>query len=58
MQMTLRSFSKIEMLLIFKMYIYIVRTAGYLNISHLLIYIKGTKNTEKKLCLNNAKGRK
>ena len=45
-------------LLIFKMYIYNARTTGYLNISHLLIYIKGIKDTEKKLCENNAKRRK
>ena len=47
-----------HLLLIFKMYIYSARTTGYLNISHLLIYIKGIKNTEKKLCENNAKRRK
>ena len=27
-----------------------------MNISHLLIYIKGIKDTEKKLCENDAKG--
>ena len=37
-----------HLLLIFKMYIYNARTTGYLNISHLLIYIKGIKDTEKK----------
>ena len=47
-----------HLLLIFKMYIYNARTTGYLNISHLLIYIKGIKDTEKKLCENNAKRRK
>ena len=43
---------------IFNMYIYNARTTGYLNISHLLIYIKGIKDTEKKLCENDAKRRK
>ena len=33
-----------HLLIIFKMYIYNARTTGYLNISHLLIYIKGIKN--------------
>ena len=47
-----------HLLLIFKMYIYNARTTGYLNISHLLIYIKGIKDTKKKLCENNAKRRK
>ena len=47
-----------HLLLIFKMYIYNTRTTGYLNISHLLIYVKGIKDTEKKLCKNNAKRRK
>ena len=47
-----------HLLLIFKMYIYNARTTGYLNISHLLIYIKGIKDTEKKLCESNAKRRK
>ena len=47
-----------HLLLIFKMYIYNARTAGYLNISHLLIYIKGIKDNEKKRCENNAKRRK
>ena len=46
------------LLLIFKMYIYNARTTGYLNISHLLIYIKGITDTKKKLCENNAKRRK
>ena len=45
-------------LLIFKMYIYNARTTAYLNISHLLICIKGINDTEKKLCDNNAKRRK
>ena len=40
------------------MYIYNARTTGYLNISHLLIYIKGIKNIEKKLCENDAKRKK
>ena len=39
------------------MYIYNVRATGYLNISHLLIYIKGIKNVEKKLCEKDAKGK-
>ena len=47
-----------HMLLIFKMYIYNARTTGYLNISHLLIYIKSIKDTENKLCESNAKRRK
>ena len=47
-----------HLLLIFKMYIYNSRTTGYLNISHLLIYTKGIKDTEKKLCENDAKYRK
>ena len=47
-----------HLLLIFKMYIYNARTTGYLNISHLLIYIKGIKDIEKKLCKNDAKRRK
>ena len=45
-------------LLIFEMYIYNARTTRYLNISHLLIYIKGIRDTEEKLCENNAKRRK
>ena len=45
-------------LLIFKMYTYNARTTGDLNISHLLIYIKGIKNVEKKLCENDAKRNK
>ena len=47
-----------QLLLIFKMCIYNARTTGYLKISHLLIYIKGTKDTERKLCENDAKRRK
>ena len=47
-----------HLLLIFKVYIYNARTKGYLNISHLVIYIKGIKDTEKKLCENDAKRRK
>ena len=47
-----------HLLLIFKMCIYNARTTGYLNISHLLIYIKGRKDIEKKLCGNDAKRRK
>ena len=47
-----------DLLLIFKMYIYNARTIGYLNISLLLIFIKGIKDTEKKLCENDAKGEK
>ena len=42
----------------FKMHIYNARTTGSLSISHLLICIKGIKDTEKKLCENNAKKRK
>ena len=34
-----------HLLLISKMYIYNSRTTGYLNISHLLIYTKGIKDT-------------
>ena len=45
-------------LLIFKMRIYNKRTTGYLNISYLIIYIKGIKEIEKKLCENDAKRRK
>ena len=40
------------------MYIYNARTTSYLNISNLLIYIKGIKDTEKKLCENDAKVKK
>ena len=47
-----------HLLFIIKMYTYNARTTGYLNISHLLIYIKGIKDTKKKLCENNAKLRK
>ena len=47
-----------HLLLIFKMYIYNARTTGYLNISHQLIYVKGIKDTEKKVCENDAKRRK
>ena len=46
-----------HLLLIFKMCIYNAITTGYLNISHLLIYNKGIKDTEKKLCKNDAKRR-
>ena len=42
--------------LTFKTFIYSARTTGYVNISHLLIYIKGIK--EKKLCENDAKRRR
>ena len=45
-------------LLIFKIYIYNARKTGYLNISHLLIYIKGINDTKKKLCENNVKRKK
>ena len=41
----------------FKMNIYNARTKVYLNISHLLMHIKGKKDTEKKLCENAAKRR-
>ena len=47
-----------HLMLIFKMYIYNARTTGYLNVSHLLIYIKGIKVIEKKLCENDEKRRK
>ena len=47
-----------HLLLIFKMYIYNARTRGYLNVSHLLVYIKSIKDIEKKLCENDAKRRK
>ena len=47
-----------NLLLIFKIYMYNTRTTGYLNISHLLVYIKDMKDTENKLCENNAKRRK
>ena len=47
-----------HLLLLFKLYIYNVRATGYLNISHLLIYIKGIKDTEKKVCENDARRRK
>ena len=38
-----------HLLLILTMYIYIAKTTGYSNISHILIYVKGIKDTEKKL---------
>ena len=38
-----------HLLLNFKMYIYNAKTTGYVNISHLLIYIKSIKDTEKKM---------
>ena len=47
-----------KFLLISKIYIYNARKTGYLNISHILIYIKGIKYTRKKLCENNARRRK
>ena len=40
------------------MYIYNARTTNYLNVSYLLIYIKGIKDTKKKLCENDAEKRK
>ena len=40
------------------MCIYHARTTGYLNINHPLKYVKGIKNTEKKLCENDTKRRK
>ena len=43
--------------LIFKMYIYNAIATGYLNVSHLQIYIKDIKDTERKLCENDAKRR-
>ena len=47
-----------DLLFISKMYIYNARTTGYLNINHLLIYIKGIRDTEKERCENDAKRRK
>ena len=47
-----------HLLLNFKMYIYNARTTGSLSISHPLIYIKGIKDTKKKLCENNVKREK
>ena len=47
-----------HLLLILKINIYNARATGYLNISHLLIYIKSIKDIEKKLCENGAKRRK
>ena len=47
-----------HLLISFKMYIYNASTTGYLNISHLLMYIKGIKNIEKKLCENDPKRKK
>ena len=47
-----------HLLLILKMYIYNAKTTGYLNISHLPIFIKGIKDTKKKLRENDAKRRK
>ena len=44
-----------HLLLISKMYIYNATTTDFLNISHLLIYIKGIRVNEKKLCENDAK---
>ena len=38
-----------HLLLNFKMYIYNAKTTGYVNISHLLIYIKSIKDTETKM---------
>ena len=46
-----------HLLLILKKCIYNARTTGYLDIN-LLIYIKGIKDTEKKLRENDAKRRK
>ena len=47
-----------HLILNFKMYIYNARTTGSLSISHLMIHIKGIKDTEEKLFENNAKKRK
>ena len=44
-----------HLLIILKMYIYNARTTSCFNIRHLLIYIKGIKDTKKKLCKNRAK---
>ena len=46
-----------HLLLIFKMHIFNARITGYLNIIHLLIYIKGIKDTKKKLREKGAKTR-
>ena len=40
------------------MYIYHARITGYLNIIHLLIYIKSIKDSDKKLYENDEKRRK
>ena len=47
-----------HLLLIFKMHIYNARITRYLNKSYLLIYVKGIKDIEKKLCENDAKRRR
>ena len=47
-----------HLILNFKMYIYNARTTGSLSINHPLIYIKGIKDIEKKLCENNSKREK
>ena len=47
-----------HLILNFKMYIYNARTTGSLSISHLMIHIKGIKDTKEKLFENNAKKRK
>ena len=47
-----------HLLLIFKMYIYNARTTGYLNITHLMTFVKDIKDTKKELCENDAKRRK
>ena len=43
-----------HLLLTFKLHIYTTRI-GYLNTNHLLTFTKSTKDTEKKLCENDAK---
>ena len=47
-----------NLLLIFKMCIYSARTTDFLNISHILIFIKDIKDTKKKSCGNDTKRRK
>ena len=51
-------YKDVYLLLIFKMYIYNARRTGYLNKSHLLIYIKGIKDIEKNLCKMMQNGEK
>ena len=46
-----------HLLTFFKMCIYNARITSYLNISHLVIYVKAIQDTEKKLCENDPKRR-